>query len=61
MSNSNDREYYEARAEAARALSSNATDPGIAKIHGEMADRYELLAEAATPAAMRPKLHVSTG
>ncbi|MEO9130694.1 MAG: hypothetical protein ABI240_05740 [Sphingomonas sp.] len=60
MSDANDREYYAARAQAARALSEGASDPGIAKIHAEMAERYELLA-AASPSRQRPRLHVASG
>lgn len=45
MTERNNREYYVARAEVARALSEAAIDPNIAKIHSEMAERYRELAD----------------
>jgi len=47
MSEENDREYYEARAANARQMAAKAVDPHIGKIHAEMADRYDQLAEHA--------------
>ena len=40
--------YYEYRAEKARILAAAATDPKIAAIHQEMAERYELLVRGGT-------------
>ena len=44
MTEQSDQEYYAVRAAVERALSDTATDPGIAIIHAQLADRYELLA-----------------
>jgi hypothetical protein len=44
MTEQSDQEYYAVRAAVERALSDTATDPGIAIIHTQLADRYELLA-----------------
>ena len=57
MSEENDREYYEARAAYAREMAAKAVDPAIGKIHAEMADRYDQLAEHAE-SGQRPKLHI---
>ena len=40
----NTQDYYQNRARKARDLAAVATDPKIAAIHLEMAERYELLA-----------------
>lgn len=46
--------YYEHRARQARAFAAAATDPKIAAIHSEMADRYDALAaEVRAPARLR--------
>jgi hypothetical protein len=50
--------YYQCRARIARDLAAAATDPEIAAIHNEMADRYDLLA---VDAAVRPTLHLISG
>jgi len=44
MNEQSDVEYYATRAALERALSDTATDPGIAIIHTQLADRYERLA-----------------
>jgi hypothetical protein len=44
MSEQNDLEYFANRAAVERALSDTASEPGIALIHSQLADRYELLA-----------------
>lgn len=40
---SNDREYFRKRAAIERALAQSASDPRIADIHHELAERYEAL------------------
>ncbi len=57
MSEENSREYFEARAANARTMASNAVDPQIAKIHKEMADRYDEL--AAHAGLERPALRMA--
>jgi len=52
-----DIEYYTERARAERELSERATDPLIAAIHAELANRYEKMARA----PKRPILHISSG
>lgn len=49
LSDENSREYYAARAITARQMSTNASDKHIARIHEEMADRYDQLARYAAP------------
>ena len=44
MTEQSDQDYYAARARVERALSDTATDPAIAIIHTQLADRYEALA-----------------
>jgi hypothetical protein len=44
MTEQSDLEYYTVRAAVERGLSDSATDPGIALIHTQLADRYEQLA-----------------
>jgi hypothetical protein len=39
----NDREYFRERATVERALMSAASDPRVADIHHELAERYEAL------------------
>lgn len=39
----NDADYFRARAEAERRLASSARNPSAAKIHLELAERYERL------------------
>jgi len=56
MNEQSDQDYYAARAAVERALSDTATDPGIAIIHTQMADRYDAL--AAGLGSMPPLLRV---
>ena len=49
--------YYAERARAERELSERATDPQIAAIHAELADRYEKMSLR----PKRPTLHISSG
>ena len=42
----NTQDYYAGRCRKAREMASAAADQSIAKIHEEMADRYEGLAES---------------
>jgi hypothetical protein len=44
MSEQTDLEYFAARAATERQLSDTASEPSIALIHAQLADRYELLA-----------------
>jgi hypothetical protein len=55
MNHQSDLEYYTSRAAVERALSDTAADPGIALIHTQLADRYELLAarEISSPRPLR--------
>jgi|CoawatStandDraft_6_1074263.scaffolds.fasta_scaffold01089_1 hypothetical protein len=57
MSEENNREYFEDRAANARQMAANAVDPAIGKIHAEMADRYDELAEHAG-SGQRATLHM---
>ena len=41
MSEQTDYEYYARRAEVERALEEKATDPAVARLHREMAQRYD--------------------
>ena len=41
MSEQTGYEYYASRAEAERALEEKATDPAVARLHREMAQRYD--------------------
>lgn len=47
--------YYEFRARKARELAAAASDPKVAAIHSEMADRYDALAIEKKP---RPSLRL---
>jgi len=51
-----DREYYRDRAGAARLMAEAASDETVAKIHRELAENYEKLAELQYDEA--PKLRV---
>jgi hypothetical protein len=51
----NSQAYYEYRARKARELATAATNPKVAAIHCEMADRYDALAAPPPP---RPILRV---
>jgi hypothetical protein len=46
MTELNNNEYYRRRAEHSRELAENAANPNIARIHLEMAARYDELAAA---------------
>jgi hypothetical protein len=46
MTELNNNDYYLRRAEHSRQLAENAANPAIARIHLEMAERYEQLASA---------------
>jgi hypothetical protein len=48
--------YFARRAEAERANAEMAADPGIARLHGEMAQRYQDIVDGKT----EPKLHTSS-
>jgi transposase len=50
----NEREYFRKRAEIERALAKLATDPRVAPVHQELAERYEALVRE----GKRPTLHV---
>ena len=56
MSELNDHAYYASRANTAAQLADKASDPAIAAIHREMADKYRRLSEQAGKG--RTKLHV---
>ena len=55
-----DRSYYSARATAERALAAAAEDPMIARIHSELATRYEELSreDEVVPLQVREQLCV---
>ena len=59
MTEQSDQDYYTARAAVERALSDTATDPAIAIIHTQLADRYEAL--AAGPDSVPQPLRVVGG
>jgi len=46
MAELNNRDYYQRRAQHSRELAKNAANPAIARIHLDMAARYEDLASA---------------
>lgn len=46
MTELNNEAYYRRRAQHSRQLAENAADSAIARIHSEMAERYEQLASA---------------
>ena len=48
-----DRSYYAARAAAERALAAAANDPMIARIHSELATRYDELSHGDAIATMQ--------
>ena len=56
MSNSSDQDYYATRAGVERSLSETASDPNIALIIEQLAERYEAL--AAGNNEPRPRLHI---
>lgn len=59
MSELNSAEYYRAREQRERGLATAASDPAIAKIHTEMADRYaDLVGASASESGSRPLLRV---
>lgn len=43
MSERNESDYYARRAEAERLLAEKATDPSVARLHREMAERYDAI------------------
>ncbi|MFL6725830.1 MAG: hypothetical protein ACJ8FS_04870 [Sphingomicrobium sp.] len=45
MSDQSNAEYFAKRARAERAMISRSTDPRVAAVHAEMAERYEQMAE----------------
>ncbi|MDK2767285.1 MAG: hypothetical protein KYX69_06150 [Sphingomonas sp.] len=49
MFDSEDREYFARRASICREKESQATDPAIKKVHGEMALEYERRARGEAP------------
>lgn len=57
MSDDNNADYYRGRAENARRLAESAVSASIRKIHEEMAENYELLANDAEG---RPTLRIVT-
>ena len=54
-----DQQYYADRAMVERHMSNTASDPNIALIHKQLADRYEAL--AADIGQPRPKLTIAVG
>ena len=52
----NDSEYYRRRSASERAMAQAASDPRVAAIHHQLADRYEALVRA----GKRPTLRVVT-
>ena len=52
----NDTEYFRRRAVAERTLAVTATDPAVAAIHNQLAERYEALVGKAN----RPTLHLAS-
>jgi hypothetical protein len=50
----NDIEYFRTRAVAERTLAGTASDPAVAAIHNELAERYEELIRI-----QRPTLHLA--
>ncbi len=57
MINSNDVDYFRARAEEERELSETTADPAIALIHSKLAQRYRRL--VASESAGRPTLSIA--
>lgn len=51
----NDLEYYEQRERTARQLATDASDPAIAAIHQQMADRYAVRIAEPTEKDARPQ------
>lgn len=52
MFDDKDRAYFAQRAAAARALAAETQDPGIRKIHMEMAEEYQRRSEGLEPRAL---------
>lgn len=60
MTELNSKEYYLSREQQERKLADEATDPAIAAIHRDMAERYgELATEATDKEGYRPRLKIS--
>ena len=58
MSELNSTGYYKVREQKERSLAEAATDPAIAAIHTDMANRYAALV-AKTDASNRPRLRIA--
>lgn len=54
MTELNHRDYYIGRADVSRRLAQQATNPQIAAIHREFANRYEATIRLVVPGARRP-------
>ncbi|MEP9360049.1 hypothetical protein [Sphingomonas sp. KR3-1] len=50
----NPSDYYARRAEVERALADKAQDPAVARLHRELANRYDAIVAGGTEASTEP-------